>query len=385
MDDRKLLGFTGSYIWSRRHRNGWEWVDRLDKSGWSTDQVGRFLSCLPFTQETWRRAADWLGKFDKEYWSRTNVNPFDASAEIGKAINKLIENGRSRAAITCLGRMLHDKRAIDVNQAVRALHAAGTSSEPLGSVNTYDDFIKIIQALQDDPETDPEDLFRIEWAYLPLLDSYSGDASPKTLENRLASDADFFCEVIRCTYRSKKEPKRRDETTEQDKAITQNAWKLLREWRIPPGTQPDGTFLPDRFNSWLKQVTELCNESGHLEAAFEHVGQVLFHCRPDPTGLWIHHAVADALNDRGSERMRAGYVNEVVNSRGAHYIDPTGEPERKIAQRYRQKAEDVENLGYQRFATELRRLANGYDREAERIVAEHRGKNDGKSKEESNE
>ena len=384
-DDRKLSDFTGSYIWSRRYKNGWEWVDGLDRSGWSNDQMGQFLSRLPFTQETWRRAADWLGKFDREYWSRTNVNPFDASAEIGIAIDKLIENGQSKAAITCLGRMLHDKRTIDVNQAVRALLAAGTSSEPLGSVDTYD-IIKIIQALQDDPETDPEDMFRIEWAYLPLLDSHSGDASPKTLENRLASDPDFFCEVIRCIYRSKKEPKPKEETTtEQDEAIEQNAWKLLREWRIPPGTQPDGTFLPDQFNQWLKQVRESCNESGHLEAAFEHVGQVLFHCRPDPTGLWIHHAVADALNDRGSEGMRVGYVNEVVNSRGAHYIDPTGKPERNIAQRYRQKAEDVENAGYQRFATGLRRIAKDYDREAERIVAEHRGKNTAKSNEKSDE
>ena len=382
-DDRKISDFTGSYIWSRRYKNGWEWVDGLDRSGWSTDQMGQFLSCLPFTQETWRRAADWLGKFDREYWSRKNLNPFDASAEIGTAIDKLIENSQSKAAISCLGRMLHDKRTIDVNQAIRALHAAGTSSEPWGSLDTYD-IIKIIQALQDDPVTDPDDLFRIEWAYLPLLDSYSGDASPKTLENRLASDADFFCEVIRCIYSSKKAPKRKGETTEQGKVIAQNAWNLLREWRIPPGTQPDGTFLPDKFNSWLKQVTESCNESGHLEAAFEHVGQVLFHCRPDPTGLWIHHAVADALNGRGSAGMRAGYVNEVVNSRGAHFVDPTGEPERKIAQRYRQKAEDVENAGYQRFATELRRMAKGYDLEAERIVAEHRGESTGKSKEPSN-
>lgn len=381
-DDRKLSDFTGSYIWSRRHKNGWEWVDGLDRSAWSTDQMGQFLSCLPFTQETWSRAADWLGKFDREYWTRTNVSSFDASADNGIAIDKLIENGRPRVAIACLGRMLHGKRTIDVNQAVRALHAVGTSSEPLRSMDTYD-ITKIIKALQDDPETDPEDLFRIEWAYLPLLASYSGDATPKTLENRLASDPDFFCEVIRCICPSKKELKRKEEITEQDKAIAQNAWKLLHEWRIPPGTQPDGTFLPDKFNQWLKQVRESCNESGHLEAAFEHVGQVLFHCQPDPTGLWIHHAVADALNDRGSKWMRAGYVNEDVNSRGAHYIDPTGGPERKIAQQYRQKAEDVENAGYQRFATELRRMAKGYDLEAERIIAEHRRENTGESDEKS--
>ena len=52
-------------------------------------------------------------------------------------------------------------------------------------------------------------------------------------------------------------------------------------------------------------------------------------------------------------------------------VDPTGKPERELAEQWRKKAEDVENAGYQRFATTLRRLAEGYDREAERIVAEH--------------
>ena len=380
--DRKLAEFTGGYVWSRRYRNGWEWVDGLDRSSWSVSQARQFLSYLPFTEEAWRRAAAWLGRYEREYWRRANANPYGASGEIGLAIDKLIENGRPKAAIGCLGKMLHDKKTLDRNQAVRALLAAGTSTEPLGSSDTYD-IVRIIKALQDDPEMSPEDLFRLEWAYLPLLDSYSGDALPKTLENRLASDPAFFCEVIRRIYRSKKQPKPKEEPNEQDKAIAQNAWKLLREWRIPPGTQADGTFLPDQFKQWLKQVKESCNESGHLEAAFEHIGQVLFHCPPDPTGLWIHHAVADALNDKGAGGMRDGYSSEVVNSRGAHLIDPTGEPERKIAQKYRQKAEEVENAGYQRFASELRRIAKGHDREAERIVAEHRGENTGESNEKS--
>ena len=62
---------------------------------------------------------------------------------------------------------------------------------------------KMIKALQDSPEVDPDDLFHIEWAYLPLLDRDRGSA-PKLLESRLASDPELFCEVIRLIYRSKK-------------------------------------------------------------------------------------------------------------------------------------------------------------------------------------
>ena len=37
----------------------------------------------------------------------------------------------------------------------------------------------------------------------PLLDHHQG-AAPKLLENRVASNPEFFCEVIRLIYRSKK-------------------------------------------------------------------------------------------------------------------------------------------------------------------------------------
>ena len=380
-NDGKLVEFTGAYVWSRRKNYGWEWLDGLDRSGWSVLQMSQFLSYLPFAEETWRRAAAWLGKSEEDYWRRTNANPYDASGDIGFAIGKLIENGRIKAAIHCLSKQVRDKQVLDKDQAVRALLAAGTSIEPLVSLDKYD-IIEIIRALQDDPETNPGDLSTVELVYLPLLNRYIDEnVSPITLENRLASDPAFFCEAICRSYRSKKEPKPKGEPSEQEKAIAQKIGKLLRKWRTPPGTQPDSTFLPDQFQQWLRQVQEHCAESGHLEVALTHIGQVLFYSSSDPDGLWIHSAVAGALNDRSAAKMRVGYHTEAFNSRGANFVVATGEPERELAKQYRQKAEDVENSGYQRFATELRRIAKYYDIEAERIVAEHNGENTDESKE----
>ena len=70
--------------------------------------------------------------------------------------------------------------------------------------------------------------------------------------------------------------------------------------------------------------------------------------------------------------MRDGFRTRMFNSRGVHWVDPTGKPERELAEQFRQKAEDVENAGFQRFAVMLRELADRYDREAERIIAEHK-------------
>ena len=345
-DNEKLVEFINGYIKSRRHHNGRDWVDELDRSGWSASLVGKFLSYLPFTEEAWRRAEDWLGQDEGEYWSIARFTPPLDCPDLGPVIDKLIENKNLIAAIYCLSQMLHDQKPLDKTQALNALRDVVSSTELVEA----HDIIEIIKALQDDPETNPEDLFRIEWAYLPLLGRYQGT---KTLENRLASDPAFFCEVIGCMYGG------------QDSSIAANVWRLLQEWRTPPGMQPDGEFIPDQFKLWLKQVKEICAETGHLEVALINIGKVLIHCLPDPDGqLWIHRAVAEELNDKSAEKIRKGYSIGTFNSRDVYEIDPTGKSERELAEQYRKKAEDIENEGYQRLAATLRMLAEDYEHQA---------------------
>ena len=364
-DSGKLTEFAGGYVWSRHRRKGWEWVDQLDRSQWSDSETGQFLGYLPFTDHTWKRVSDWLGENEREYWLATVPSAVTASGDIGYGIDKLINYGRPKVAIGCL----QYERPTDAPRSIRALLAAVSSTEPL-ELDLHG-VVWLIKALQADPNTNPDDLFRVEWAYLRLLDRYHG-ASPKTLENRLASDPGFFCDVIRLVYRSsrKDRPAIRERNT-RDQDIAANALRLLWDWQTPAGTQVDGTFSPDRFSEWLAQVRAICDESGHLEVALNNIGQVLTHCPRDPDGLWIHRSVAEALNDRNADEMRRGYNTGVFNSRGAHVIDPTGKPERELASQWKKKADEIEDAGYHRFATSLKIVAEDYVREAERIVAEH--------------
>ncbi len=369
-ENRKLSLFISGYVWTRHHTKGWSWADELDKSGWEPAQVGQFLSYLPFTNETWDRAAEWLGDAQGEYWLKTSANPYEADGDLSVAIGKLIEHGRPHAAINCLDRMRYAKQPLDLAQCVSALLAALSSSEPSYAMDAYH-IVELIKFLQANPEVPLNDLSRVEWAYLPLLDRNRG-AAPKFLESRLASDPQFFCEVIQLIYRSKKSDAVINEPSEKTKAIASNAWRLLHEWRTPPGMQEDGSFNDAHFSSWFQRVKEICTESGHLEVALINIGGVLIHCPPDADGLWINHTVADALNARDAEDMRRGFRTGIFNSRGVHFVDPTGKPERELAEHYRQKAEYVENAGYQRLAVTLRELAESYNREAERIINEHK-------------
>jgi hypothetical protein len=370
--DNKQKALVGGFIWRQYYLKGWKWCDEIDKSDWTSDQIVQFLTCLPFTKETWDRASEWLQANESEYWTHTGANAYQTDVELDIAVEKLIENGRPHAAINCLDRMRHAKLPINSIQCIRALLEAISSNEPNNARDSYR-IVELIKFLQEEPSVNPDDLFRVEWSYVPLLDGNRG-ATPQLLESRLANDPEFFCEVIRLIYRSKKEDQPSRELTEELKAIATNAWQLLHEWKTPPGTQIDGTFSEERFTEWLQKVKVLCTESGHLEIALSEIGEVLIHTPSDPDGLWINHVVAAALNDRDADDMRDGFRMGTYNSRGVHWIDPTGKPERDLSEQFRVKAEEVENAGFQRFAVTLRGLAEVYDREAERIIRDH---NDG--------
>ncbi len=362
-ETESLAQFAGGFVQGKFRGCGWQWVDDIDISQWAPSQIGQLLAFFPFTPDTWERSAQLLGEDESPYWSKTNANPYEAKEGLELAVDCLVQYGRPHEALRCLKRLRQDNRPLDTQQAVRVLQAIIRSSE-IAQIDVYS-IIEVIKALQDDQNTNPDDLFQIEGAFLHLLDRYNG-ASPKLLEQRLADDPAFFCEVIRAVYRSNKEDGSVEELSEQQKNIAKNAYHLLSEWRKPPGSQKDGTYSGEALTAWLEKVKSECEASGHLESALKMVGQVLVHTPPDPDGLWLHHSAAMALNARDANDMRDGFRTELFNSRGFHRVDPDGREERKLAKKYRAQAEEVESHGYHRLADSLRNLADSYEHDADR-------------------
>ncbi len=241
-------------------------------------------------------------------------------------------------------------------------------------MNVYN-IVELIKFLQANPSVNQDDLCQVEWEYVPLLDHHGGIA-PQTLERKLANGPKFFCEIIQLIYRSKKEKRPYKESTEEAKTIATHARHLLRGWKIPPGTREDETFSEESFIEWLQSVKASCIESGHMEVALANIGKVLVYAPPDPKGLWINHAVAKELNGRENGDMRDSFRIGMYNSRGICRVSSTAEPERKLVEQFRNKAEEVENAGFYRFADTLRSLAEGYDREAEEIINDYKDSND---------
>lgn len=365
--DEKHTHLAAGFIRGRFQQKGWSWVDETIKGVWSKEQIGRSLSLLPFVAETWRRVSTLLREDAAEYWQKVSVNPYQAEGDLYIAIDNLIEHGRPWAAIDCLAKYVRDRRPLEGAKVVRALLDAVSSEE---RYDTYD-AIQLIKALQEDPHTSEEDLFKIEWAYLPLLKGHRG-AEPKYLATRLARDPEFFCELIRIVYRSNQTERSQDKTPESHKVLAQKAFRLLGEWRTPPGTISQDEFSGETFKQWIHAAIESASKSGHLKPALSHIGRVLIHSPGDPDGLSLHRAVAEVLNAREFEGMRRGFRVATYNSRGVHWVDPTGKPELELADKYWHQAEEMENAGYQRLATTLRGISESYKREAKQIIEDHK-------------
>jgi len=359
---KHLLQFADGFVRGRFRTQGWQWVDQIELTNWTPSQIGQFLAYLPFASETWKLVSALLGEDESPYWSRANATSYDEDIELDYGLNRLVEYNRPLVAIRCIFGMKHQKKSVNPELTIRALIAVVNSKENAGSWDIHV-FIELIKALQENADTNLDDVRNVEWAYLPLFE-HRQDFSPRLLERRLADEPGFFCEVIRLIYRSKKEKSPEKVPTEQDKTIATNAYRLLSNWKTPPGCQSDGSLDNNALAAWLEAVKAKCRETGHFEVAMSMVGQALIHAPPDPDGLWIHHSVAEALNGKDAQNMRNGFRTALYNSRGAHFSS-AGKAEKALAEKYRTKAEEVEAHGYYRLADSLRGLVDSYERDAE--------------------
>ena len=370
-DERFKKQFIQGYIWARYRNEGIKWINDLRIKNWTTEQKCNLFLFLPFENDIWGMASEFLNEHVDCYWKKIDAHPFPAvQGSLLPAIENLLKYGRPCFALYCIYTHYFSKKEFFREQAIKAL-TDGISSDELiiGWINSHQ-VIEIIKMLQNDVAVDENDLYKIEWLYLPLFSDYN-NSRPKLLEKYLSQKSDFFIEVIQLVYRSKKEDKSEEKISKRTKNLIENAWKLLRGWKRPPGKMDDGSFSDEALKKWVNDVKTRTTESGHFEIAMEHLGRVLFYVGADSSGLWIRYAAAEILDENDNDHIRLGFSSEVYNSRGGHFVDPSGKPEKELANLWRRNAEEVEKLGLIRFSSSLKNLAHSYDREAERVIYDH--------------
>ncbi len=360
--------FARGFALGAFYKYGWEWVNTLSLKNWDIQQKVDLLYCLPFEIKTFELAKELLGDDGRLYWEKVLLNPYHTDADLLYIADKLLEVKRVNAAIDVLYYRFHENKGLDINRSVRALLSVNDSIEPPKQMDSYH-ITKLIKALQEDPNTSPQDLFNVEWFYVPLLDDLHGH-HPVLLQKKLAQEPEFFCQLMKLIYKPTTANENYSEPDQEQRNLATNAWQLLRVWETPPG-MADGQFDENAFKLWVKEVKELSTQNDRLDISMQEMGKVFYYYPQSEEELWLPHAVAEVLDGKDAEHIRIGYIQEIYNSRGVHWVDPEGKPELALANKWQSRAEIAEKEGYPRFATRLRDRAESYKRDAQSIIDEH--------------
>jgi SIR2-like domain len=366
-ESNQLKQFARGYAVEAFHKYGWNWVKAFDFTTWSINQKVELLTCLPFDIKTIAFVKELLGKKENLYWKLAFINAYHTDIDLLIVADKLLEVKRIHSAIDVLHHRFRDGKGLDIERSVKALLSINYSEDTSNQMSTYDTQ-ELIKALQEDPNTPESDLFNVEWFYVPLLDELHGN-KPVILQKKLATEPPFFAELMRLMYKPNDAGDDYPKPDEEKRNLATNAWRLLQNWKLPPGLK-DGVFNATDFNDWVVAVKAQANEDKRYEITMQEIGKVFYYYPESDGGLWLPKEVAEVIDGKDAEDMRVGYALEIYNSRGVHTIDPEGKPEMALAAKWEARAVITENDSYPRFGAKLREVAESYRREAQRNIDE---------------
>lgn len=336
------------------------WVSRFD----GRPQVqARLLLTANDVEEAWHLARESGSDVERAYWDE--FMPYGYGSDTGflnESARQLMVHGRVAMALDVLSMRAWQDAGVDIALIVEALDKFGTEADPESARISSHDITALIQHLESHGVAE-DTVARFEWKYLPYL---LENSSTQTLQALLARDPQTFAELIELVFR----PASADPDTPgptADRNVSTLAYRLLRAWKVVPGSRPDGTVDEDALFAWLEQVRALLLDADRIEVGELQIGEVLAYAPEDPDGTFPTLAVRNALEEAPNDRLERGFSIGLFNKRGmtSRSMTEGGAPEYRLSERYEAWAAAVQAT-HPRTATVLREVAEEYRSEGRR-------------------
>jgi len=381
-------GFVlGSY-----QQAGPEWVEKIISEStieWDDLKFANLALGLPADSKTWDRINKWGNKISKTYWQNVGVHsisPFEKDTEY--AIAQLFEAGRPYAALNLASfsirsaKRKEDKTTIPETLIIKLLEETPKYDPRKEKDVAFNSLAYEISELLDILEakgTEVGKLVQLEWSWMPALEH--SRRGLKALQQALNSEPKLFVDILKLVYRSKNE-KPHENPSEQEKAQAEQAFRLLEEWKVPPGflqesdkgekkkirdgdiSFPMGKIDGEKLFTWVDKARELANSCQRLDICDGRIGNVLAYSPYDSKGHWPCEEVCDLIEKLSSEKLERGIELGVYNKRGVHASAKGGAQERELVLKFQEYAQKVSSK-YPRTAAMLGRIAKGYEHEAQ--------------------
>lgn len=355
----KLIEFGKGYTYKRFTLKGYFWINELNIIEWNKQKKLNLLLVLPCNKETFDLVKKTMSKNESDYWKKVDIRIVNETEELNYSIKKLLNVKRPDRALWIISAKLHEDKNCNYDReiAIKCLKEMLFYQENMNTMDSYH-ITKIISDLQKS-DVSKDELFNIEWSYLPLLNGK--ECRPKTIEQTIANNPNVYNDILCLVY---KPHSQKTNPQKVDERVATNAYRLLNQWELVPGLDA-GVINKKNLNNWYNKMIEICTKSDRLEVALSHFGKVLFHSPKDKDGFWIDKNVAEILNEENADIIREGFHIEAFNSLGIVNYDSEGSVFENKAKEYNQKAEEADKEGFYRLAKEMRKLADTYKYEAE--------------------
>ena len=320
-DDTPLIDFTRGFISQKLRCEKSSWmqalVQKLLEKGYSDKAVANALLAVRSGRELWQYV-DSLGEgVQREYWLRIS-HYFNGltDEEIMVCINKLIHYRRFSSAVavaSCHGTHIPSDMLIDILRR----WATEESQEPQSPVGY--EIEGIFEELNKRTDIDEGTYCELETLYLSLLTRDGTQAGVPHLEEELASNPEFFVQLLKWLYPPKNKDLQRKEqeglSAEQIQNATERSYLMLEAWKKIPGMQEDGTIDETELRDWIKSARALAKKCDRQEVADMHIGQLLAKY-PEDSPYWPERKIFQVIEDINTKELKEEYSVGMWNKRG---------------------------------------------------------------------
>ena len=358
------------------------WAEQLIhtalRENWDERAILTILLALPQNRWLWGLAHQAGHEIELGYWQRMQIFSInDADQDIELPIEKLIAAERAHDAVTFLGHRIGEtvdgKPRGDIVRSdllVEVLKEAVRQpwvSKTRDSATMFQHYVvKILQRLDSVDDVPQETMFELEWAYLPLLE-YS-QRSADVIMRALARDPSLFVELLCAIYRPETESGMVEpppDDLERAERMASQAFRILRQWNLIPGAQPDGKIETAALEAWVSKARELAKARGRDAIADLEIGKILSASPPGSDGVWPSPPVREVIEIAGSAHLEEGFVTGHFNRRGVTGRLPGegGKQERNLVEKFEGFAKATRSE-WPRTSGVLDKIARGYAEDA---------------------
>ncbi len=365
-DDKNLIGFVHGFIFRKSLIENFDWIKSLFKElqekKFNNKALSNVLIPLNQNQQLWNFVASLDEEIQNEYWQ--NINPdfyhiTDDEKVIG--IEMLLKHKRFFSAIDIAS---HFANVISSNLLTEMLKKAVTQEASETPHFIGYEIERVFEELDKRTDIEKSTLIHLEWLYLPIFDSYGTRRKPKTLEEELANNPEFFIEVLKWIYIPKDEKLLEKEREGISDEAVQNrakqAYHLLHSWKKIPGMKEDNSIDGAVLKDWIIKARTLAESASRLEVADLEIGKLLAEY-PENVQEWPQVKIFQIIEEINTDSLKSGYSSAMFNKRGfsTRGVFDGGDVERENAKYFEKLENDFKNK-YPNVAEIFKHLKQGY-------------------------